>query len=449
MPPCEDRTETAKAPSRAALGPRRAAESPMPEPLTVNRLFKEYLRPSLLLPYLGPAFIVSVGYMDPGNWATDIDGGARFGYMLLWVLLASNLIAILMQILSAKLGIATGRDLAQMCRDQYSAWISLPLWITAEIAMMATDLAEFMGSAIGIHLLFGIPLLPAVFITALDVLLVLAMSHYGYRVMEAVITSFVAIIGLCYLYEILISNPDYGKILYRFFVPHMTKDAVFVAIGMLGATVMPHNLYLHSALSQYRLIGQDGREKRKVFRFAALDSMIALNGALFVNAAILIMSAAVFGARGMQIATIEEAHHTLGPLLGNWSALAFAIALLASGLSSSSTGTLAGQVVMEGFIEFRLRPWVRRLLTRVITMVPVIIAVIIGYEPIKLLVISQVILSFQLPFATIPLILFTSRKDLMGEFANRPLTNIVAWFMAACIILFNVILLYLTFTGQA
>jgi manganese transport protein len=365
------------------------------------------------------------------------------------VILASNITAIILQTLSAKLGIATGRDLAQLCRQEYPRWVRLPLWGTAEVAMMATDLAEFMGAAIGIHLLFGIPLTPAVFITALDVFLVLWLSHYGYRAFETVIVGFVAIIGFCYVYELFLARPSVGKIVYHLFVPHMTKEAVFVAIGILGATVMPHNVYLHSALSQYRKTSEAPAEKRKLFRFATLDTVIALNGALFVNAAILIMSAEVFGSRGLKVATIQEAHSTLTPLLGPASSMAFAIALLASGLSSSTTGTLAGQVVMEGFLNLRMRPWLRRLITRVLTMIPVLVAVSVGYEPLLLLVWSQVILSFQLPFATIPLILFTSRKDLMGEFVNRPITKGVAWFLAGCIVLFNAILLYLFFTGQS
>ena len=428
--------------------PLPAGADPAGEPQVIH-FFRDYLRPSALLPYLGPAFIVSVGYMDPGNWATDIDGGARFGYMLLWVILASNITAIILQILAAKLGIATGRDLAQLCRQEYPHRLRLPLWATAEVAMMATDLAEFMGAAIGIHLLFGIPLTAAVFITALDVFLVLWLSRYGYRAFETVIVGFVAVIGLCYLYEIVLARPSPGKILYHLFVPHLSKDAVFVAIGILGATVMPHNIYLHSALSQHRKVTGTPAEKRKLLLFAKLDTVIALNGALFVNAAILIMSAEVFGSRGLKVATIEEAHTTLAPLLGPASSMAFAIALLAAGISSSTTGTLAGQVVMEGFLNLRMRPWLRRLITRVLTMIPVLIAVAVGYEPLHLLVWSQVILSFQLPFATIPLILFTSRKDLMGEWANGPATKAVAWLLAACIVFFNAVLLYLFFTGQA
>lgn len=432
-----------------ASQPVEAPAAPTTARPPVTHFFRDYLRPSVLLPYLGPAFIVSVGYMDPGNWATDIDGGARFGYMLLWVILASNITAIILQCLSAKLGIATQRDLAQLCRQEYPKWLRLPLWATAEVAMMATDLAEFMGAAIGIHLLFGIPLTAAVFITALDVFLVLWLSRYGYRAFEIVIVGFVAVVGFCYLYELLLAKPPVGTILYHLVVPHMTKDAVFVAIGILGATVMPHNIYLHSALSQHRQTSEAPAEKRRLFFFAKLDTVIALNGALFVNAAILIMSAEVFGSRGLKVATIEEAHTTLAPLLGPTSSLAFAIALLASGISSSTTGTLAGQVVMEGFLNLRMRPWLRRLITRVLTMIPVLVAVGVGYEPLHLLVWSQVILSFQLPFATIPLILFTSRTDLMGEFVNRPVTKVVAWFLASCIVFFNIILLYLFFTGQA
>jgi len=411
---------------------------------------KEYLTPSVLLPYLGPAFIVSVGYMDPGNWATDISGGAEFGYRLLWVLLWSNVFAIFLQTLAAKLGIATNHDLAELCREEYSRGVSLFLWATAELAMMATDLAEFLGAAIGIHLLFHIALIPAVLITALDVLLVLALQRAGFRWFEVVITAMVAIVGMGYVVEILLARPDVGAAARGLLVPELPRAAVFVAIGMLGATVMPHNVYLHSALSQYRKESEEEAHKRKLLRFSIIDSAIALNGALFVNAAILIMSAAVFGARGLHVASIEEAHHTLGPLLGSASATVFAVALLAAGLSSSATGTLAGQVVMEGFLEIRVKPWARRLVTRLLTMTPVVIAVALGTDPLFLLVLSQVVLSLQLPFVIVPLVRFTSSKRLMGEaFRNRPLTRWVAWTITAVIIVANLFLISLVFTGRA
>jgi manganese transport protein len=416
----------------------------------IRGLLREYLTPSVLLPYLGPAFIVSVGYMDPGNWATDISGGAEFGYKLLWVLLWSNIFAIFLQTLAAKLGIATNHDLAELCREEYSRGVAMLLWITAELAMMATDLAEFLGAAIGIHLLFHIGLIPSVLITAFDVLLVLALQRAGFRWFEIAITAMVAIVGGGYVVEILLARPDVGQVFYSLAVPRMPEAAVFVAIGMLGATVMPHNVYLHSALSQYRKKSEEEEHKRKLVHFAFIDSAIALNGALFVNAAILIMSAAVFGARGLQVASIQQAHHTLGPLLGSASATVFAVALLAAGLSSSATGTLAGQVVMEGFLQVKVKPWVRRLVTRLLTMIPVIIAVALGTDPLFLLVLSQVVLSLQLPFAVVPLLRFTSSEKLMGGgFVNRRLTRIVGWVITAVIVLANLFLIYLVVTGGA
>jgi len=416
----------------------------------IRGFLREYLTPSVLLPYLGPAFIVSVGYMDPGNWATDISGGAEFGYKLLWVLLWSNIFAIFLQTLAAKLGIATNHDLAELCREEYSRGVAMLLWITAELAMMATDLAEFLGAAIGIHLLFHIGLIPSVLITAFDVLLVLALQRAGFRWFEIAITAMVAIVGGGYVVEILLAKPDVGQVFYSLAVPRLPEAAVFVAIGMLGATVMPHNVYLHSALSQYRKKSEEEEHKRKLVHFAFIDSAIALNGALFVNAAILIMSAAVFGARGLQVASIQQAHHTLGPLLGSASATVFAVALLAAGLSSSATGTLAGQVVMEGFLQVKVKPWVRRLVTRLLTMIPVIIAVALGTDPLFLLVLSQVVLSLQLPFAIVPLLRFTSSEKLMGGgFVNRRLTRIVGWVITAVIVLANLFLIYLVFTGRA
>jgi manganese transport protein len=324
------------------------------------------------------------------------------------------------------------------------------LWITAELAMMATDLAEFLGAAIGIHLLFHIGLIPSVLITAFDVLLVLALQRAGFRWFEIAITAMVAIVGGGYVVEILLARPDVGQVFYSLAVPRMPEAAVFVAIGMLGATVMPHNVYLHSALSQYRKKSEEEEHKRKLVHFAFIDSAIALNGALFVNAAILIMSAAVFGARGLQVASIQQAHHTLGPLLGSASATVFAVALLAAGLSSSATGTLAGQVVMEGFLQVKVKPWVRRLVTRLLTMIPVIIAVALGTDPLFLLVLSQVVLSLQLPFAVVPLLRFTSSEKLMGGgFVNRRLTRIVGWVITAVIVLANLFLIYLVVTGGA
>jgi manganese transport protein len=390
----------------------------------------------------GPAFIISVGYMDPGNWATDLDGGSRFAYRLLWVLLASNLMAILLQTLSAKLGIATGRDLAQLCRDRYSKPVAYGLWATAEAAMIATDLAEFLGSALGIHLLFHVPLLPAVFITGLDVLLMLAIQRWGHRGLELLIIGLVSIVGWSYVVELFLAKPDLGAITHGLFVPYLDTRSIYVAIGMLGATVMPHNIYLHSALVQSRRKPEDPAHNRKLFKFSIFDSVIALNGAFFVNAAILIMAAAVFNRNGMAVASIEEAHSTLQPLLGSLAAVVFAIALLASGLSSSVTGTLAGQVVMEGFLNLKWQPWVRRIITRMVTMAPAVVAIAMGVDPLKILVMSQVLLSFQLPFAIIPLIQFTSDKKLMGDYTNSRVTNVLAVLVTAVVISLNAYLVY-------
>jgi manganese transport protein len=390
----------------------------------------------------GPAFVISVGYMDPGNWATDLDGGSRFAYRLLWVLLVSNIMAILLQTLSAKLGIATGRDLAQLCRERYSRPVAYGLWATAELAMVATDLAEFMGSALGIHLLFGIPLLPATFITGLDVLLLLAIQRWGHRGLELAIIGLVSLVGWSYVVELFLAKPDLGAIAHGLFVPHLDTKSIYVAIGMLGATVMPHNIYLHSALVQSRVKADDPAHNRKLYKFAIADSFVALNAAFFVNAAILIMAAAVFNRNGMAVASIEEAHATLIPLLGPLAAIVFAVALLASGLSSSVTGTLAGQVVMEGFLDLRWKPWVRRVATRVITMFPAVVAIAMGVDPLKILVLSQVFLSFQLPFAIIPLIQFTRDKGLMGEYVNSRWINVAAGLVTAVVIGLNMYLIY-------
>lgn len=402
-----------------------------------------------LIRYLGPAFLVSVGYMDPGNWATDIDGGARFGYSLLWVILLSNLMAILLQTLSAKLGIATGRDLAQNCRDAFSPPVSLFLWFTAEIAMIATDLAEFLGSAIAIYLLFHINLFAATLITGFDVLLILSIQRYRFRLLEYVTIAFVTTIGLCYVAELFTANPQWNIIPYHVVVPRLTSESIFVAIGILGATVMPHNLYLHSNIIRTRLRNHPTlQDKRRVLRFAAMDSVIALNAAWFINSAILIMSAGAFFTRGLGVASIEEAHTTLEILFGGVSAFVFALALLASGISSSTTGTMAGQIVMEGFLDIRIRPWLRRLILRLIVMIPAVIAIAMNVNPLHLLVLSQVCLSFQLPFAVIPLIKFTKDKKIMGGLANRPVTTVLATVCAAVIIFLNVLLLYKTFGGE-
>ena len=396
-----------------------------------------------VLAFLGPGLLVSVGYMDPGNWATDLEGGARFNYSLLWVLALSNLMAILLQSLSAKLGIATGRDLAQLCRERFPRSAALFLWLTAEIAMMSTDLAEFLGSAIGLSLLFNLPLLTATLITGLDVFLILGLQRYGFRKVEYAILTLIAIVGGAYLIEIWLSRPDWSVLAYSTVVPRLNAESIYVAIGMLGATVMPHNIYLHSNLIQTRVRPKDSRNhKRYVFRLAVFDSVIALNGAFFVNGAILVMAAAVFYRNGVPVTSIEQAHQTLVPLLGPAAGFAFAVALLASGIASSTTATLAGQVVMEGFLRVRVRPWLRRFIFRLLVMIPAVLAVAFRLDPLNILVLSQASLSFQLPFATIPLLMFTSDRRLMGEFANRPWTTALAILVIGLILFLNGLLVY-------
>lgn len=394
------------------------------------------------LVFLGPAFVISVGYMDPGNWGTDIEGGARFGYQLLWVILLANLMAILMQTLSAKLGIATGKSLPAVCRDHYPRWLSVFLWVTAELAAMATDLAEFLGGAVGFYLLFHLPLFPSALLTGVIISLILLLERYGYRKVELVIIGLISVIGFVYMTEIWLSKPAWGDITHGLLVPSMPIGATLVAVGIIGATVMPHNLYLHSALIQTRVRPTDSlARKHKVYRFAILDSIVALNGAFFVNAAILAMSAAVFSGGRLQSYSLESAHQTLTPLLGPIAGAAFAIALLASGLSSSTTATMAGQVIMDGFIHHRMNVWLRR----AVTMIPSLIVIGMGLDPLKILILSQVSLSFQLPFAMIPLVLFTNNSHIMGEFVNNRLTSILAWVSTVIILTLNIILLFQIF----
>jgi len=402
-----------------------------------------------LFAFAGPAYLVSVGYMDPGNWATDLEGGARFSYSLLWVLLLSNLMAILLQSLSAKLGIATGKDLAQLCRERFPRPVAIFLWVTAEIAMMATDLAEFLGSAIGLSLLFKLPLLTATLLTGLDVFLILGLQRYGFRKVEYAILSLIAVVGVAYLVEIWLSRPDWGALAYSTVVPRLNSDSIYVAIGMLGATVMPHNLYLHSNLIHSRLQPEDTpKRKRTVFRMAVLDSVIALNGAFFVNGAILVMAAAVFYRNGLQVTSLEQAYQTLVPLLGTMAGYAFAIALLASGIASSTTATLAGQVVMEGFLHVQVKPWLRRLIYRLLVMIPAVVAVAFRLDPLKILVLSQASLSFQLPFATIPLLLFTADRRLMVDFVNSRKTTALAMIVIGLILFLNGLLIFRLLGGQ-
>jgi manganese transport protein len=404
-----------------------------------------------LLAFAGPAYLVSVGYMDPGNWATDLAAGARFGYRLLWVLLASNLMAVLLQTLSARLGVVTGKDLAQQCRDSYPRAVAVPLWLGAEIAIAACDLAEVLGAAIGLKLLFGLPLLWGVLVTAFDVLLLLGLSRLGMRRLEAVILVLIATMGACFAYEIALSQPAWGELL-RGFLPRgddgrpglfsrvpgggwsvlgLHGESLYVAIGVLGATVMPHNLYLHSALVQSRAVASSGEGKREAARMNLVDSAVALNAAFLINAAILVLAAAAFHRSGhADVARLEDAHRLLAPLLGTGLAsVAFAVALLASGQSSTITGTLAGQVVMEGFLRMRLQPWVRRTVSRALAIVPA--ALVIGLQGPGavdgLLVLSQVMLSLQLSFAVIPLVTFTSDRERMGEFVNPAWLAVLAW----------------------
>jgi manganese transport protein len=395
-----------------------------------------------ILAYIGPAYLVSVGYMDPGNWATDLQGGAKFGYQLIWVLLMSNLMALLLQSLSARLGIVRRRDLAQANRETYPPLVNFCLYILAELAIAACDLAEVLGMAIGIHLLTGLPLMWGTIITVLDTFLFLILQRYGIRKMEAFIICLVAIIGGSFLVEILLAKPDMGEVVKGFVPTALNHEALYIAVGIIGATVMPHNLYLHSALVQTRKISNDNKGIRRALKYNLIDSTIALNAAFFVNAAILVLAASVFFSTGnTDVAQIQDAHKLLQPLLGNKMApILFAVALIAAGQSSTLTGTLAGQIVMEGYLQLRINPWLRRLLTRLIAIVPAVLVIMIyGEEKVDaLLVFSQVILSLQLGFAVIPLIHFVSDKSTMGEYAIKSYTKIGAWLVAIVLVSLNV-----------
>jgi manganese transport protein len=394
-----------------------------------------------LFAFAGPAYLVAVGYMDPGNWATDIAAGSRYGYALVWVLVMSNAMAILLQSLSARLGLVSGRDLAQACRDRYPGPVNIALWILCEVAIAACDLAEVIGSAIGLQLLFGIPLIYGVLITALDTFLILFLHQAGIRKMEAFILVLVATIASCFLFEILVSRPDLPGIA-RGVLPSLPdSDALYFAIGILGATVMPHNLYLHSSLVQSRRVEKTARGIHQSLKFNLIDSVVALNLALFINAAILIMAAAVFHRAGLfDVAAIQDAHQLLAPIVG--SALApilFAVALISAGQSSTITGTLAGQIVMEGYVNIRLRPWLRRIVTRAVAIVPAVLTIVLFGDRAtgELLVLSQVVLSLQLSFAVIPLIHMVSDRKLMGAFAIRPWVQLLAWTTAGIIVVLN------------
>ncbi len=396
-----------------------------------------------LMPFLGPAFIASVAYVDPGNFATNIQGGAKFGYMLLWVILASNLMAMLLQSLSAKLGIATGHNLAEHCRNHFSRPVVIGMWVIGELVAIATDLAEFLGAALALNLLFGMPLFAAGLLTAVITFLILGLERYGFRPLEAVITALVAVVAVSYLIETFLSKPDWGAVTYYLFVPQFQgTESVLLATGILGATVMPHALFLHSALTQDRIVARNPKQQQTLFRYELIDVFIAMGLASMINISMLMMAASTFYFHGLtEIGAIEEAHRTLEPLLGGAASLVFGISLLASGLSSSSVGTMAGQVIMQGFLHRHIPPWVRRL----ITIIPSLIVIGIGLEPTRTLVISQVVLSFGLPFAVIPLVMFTSDKKIMGALVNRRVTTVIASIVAAFIILLNIFLLHQIF----
>ena len=434
---------------------RKEADGPsLPE---VHRSMKVPTKGSWVrkfLAFAGPGYLVAVGYMDPGNWATDIAGGSLFGYSLLSVILLSNLMAILLQALAGKLGIVTGRDLAQACRDHYSKPVAMGLWVLCELAIAACDLAEVIGAAIALNLLFGIPLVYGVLITAFDVMIVLFLQNKGFRYIEALVIALIATIGACFAFEMFWSQPDIAGILGGF-IPSTeivkNPEMLYIAIGILGATVMPHNLYLHSSIVQTRQYDQTTLGKKEAIKYATLDSTVALVFAMAINAAILILSSATFHHAGMtDVADIADAYHLLAPLLGTTlGSILFGVALLAAGLNSTLTGTLAGQIVMEGFLNLRITPWLRRLITRLIAIVPAVIVTALYGESgaTDLLILSQVILSLQLSFAVVPLVKFTSDKAKMGEFANAGWLKWLAWIVATIIMGLNLYLLVQTFIG--
>ncbi len=391
-----------------------------------------------LFAFMGPAYLVSVGYMDPGNWATDLEGGARFGYALIWVLMMSNLMAVLLQTLAARLGVVTGHDLAQACRAEYSPRVNFVLWLLAEVAIAATDLAEVLGTIIALKLLFGLPLLKGCVVTALDTFVLLWLQRWGMRTMEAMILALVATIGLCFLVQIFMAQPDLAAVAVGL-RPSLPAGSLVVAIGILGATVMPHNLYLHSALVQSRRIGADEASRATACRFNLIDSAVALNAAFFVNAAILVLSAAVFHRNTVEVVSIEEAYKLLPSFLGSAAPILFGIALLCAGQSSTLTGTLAGQIVMEGYLHLKIAPWLRRLVTRGLALIPAVVVISTAGEGStqQLLVLSQVVLSLQLSFAVIPLIHFTANKKNMGTFATPWWGQALAWLTAGAIVVLN------------
>ena len=399
-----------------------------------------------LLPFLGPAFIACIAYIDPGNFATNLQGGAQFGYALLWVVLMANLMAMLVQTLAAKLGVATGLNLAEMSRAQFAPWVSYSLWISQEITAMATDLAEVLGAAIGIALLTGLPLFASALITGIGVFVILALQGSGFRQLEAFIGGAGIVIALCYVVETILARPNWGQVLYHSVVPSLPGNgAVLLAVGIVGATVMPHAIYLHSGLTQGRIPPASEEETRLIYRFYKVDVLMAMAMAGLVNMAMLYMAARVFHFSGhTDVADIASAYKTLTPLLGGFSALVFAISLIASGISSSHVGTMAGQLVMQGFVNFRIPIWLRRLAT----LFPALVAIYLGLDPTRTLVISQVVLSFTLPVPLITLIMFTRNRAIMGRLVNHPVTTVLAAACTMIIIFLNVILLYQTLGGQ-
>jgi manganese transport protein len=396
-----------------------------------------------LLPFLGPAFIASVAYIDPGNFATNIAGGSKFGYTLVWVIVASNLMAMLIQTLSAKLGIVTGQNLPEVCRERFSKRTSVLLWIQAEAIAMATDLAEFLGAAIGFHLLFGIGLFPAAVLTGITSFAILGLQRFGFRPLEATITAILAVIGVCYLAEIFLADPPLLTVAHHAVVPQFEgSESVLLAVGILGATVMPHVIYLHSALTQSRIVPETDIEARRLLRYTRIDVVVAMTIAGLINMAMLVMAASTFFEKGLHdVESLEGAHKTLEPILGGASSTLFAIALLGSGLASSAVGTMAGQVVMQGFVRRQI-PIVLR---RAVTMAPAFVVIGIGVDPSRTLVLSQVVLSFGIPFALIPLVMFTARRDVMGALANHRLTTLAASLVAGLIVALNIFLLAQTF----
>jgi len=399
-----------------------------------------------LLPFLGPAFVAAIAYIDPGNFATNLQGGAQFGYALLWVVLMANLMAMLVQTLAAKLGIATGLNLAEMSRAQFAPWVSYTLWITQEITAMATDLAEVLGAAIGIALLTGLPLFASALITGIGVFVILALQGSGFRQLEAFIGGAGIVIALCYVVETILARPNWGQVLYHSVVPSLPgNNAVLLAVGIVGATVMPHVIYLHSGLTQGRVPPASEEETRRIYRFYKIDVLLAMGMAGLVNMAMLYMAARVFHFSGhTDVGDLTTAYKTLTPLLGGFSALVFAISLIASGISSSHVGTMAGQLVMQGFVNFRIPLWLRRLAT----LIPALVAIYLGLDPTRTLVISQVVLSFTLPVPLITLIMFTRNRAIMGRLVNHPATTVLAALCTVIIILLNVILLYQALGGQ-